>query len=156
MWHSRGSWIVWVVLALVLTLLFMLNVVRQDYEVNRFIGERVTAHVVIDNDVADSAIVIKTGSGAYVVKLSEKEYFVERVEEKWLVGVWVVVAPRESYDAGPPITALVFPPNARTGDWAPKLKVETDLGESPTRISFTMMDGRRIQIDLRSAVTRSY
>jgi hypothetical protein len=148
MWHSRGSWIVWVVLALVLTLLFMLNVVRQDYEVNRFIGDRVTAHVVIDNDVADSAIAIKTGSGAHVVKLPEKEYFLERVGEKWMVGVWIIAGPSESHVPGPPIRALVFPPNGRTGDWAPKLKVETNLSGSPTRISFTMMDGRRIRIDL--------
>lgn len=148
MWHSRGSWIVWIGLSLVLSLLFIFSAIKRDHEVRRFIGDRVSAAILIDNQVADSATIIRTGSGAYIVKLPTKEYLVERVDKKWVVGAWIIAGPSESRVPGAPKIALVFPPGGRTGDWEPNLKVETDLAGAPTRISFTTMDNRKVRIDL--------
>lgn len=141
-------WLGWTAVAITVNLFVVLSINRTEQELQRFTGERLSASVSVNNNDVHSAIVIRTGSGAYVVKFSAKEYFVERTAEGWQVGTWIVAAPNEGHTPGPPLMALVFPPDARIGDWNPALAVAADKSGAPTRIDFRLLDGRRIRIDL--------
>ena len=145
--NRLATWLGWTAVAIAAILFVVFSMNRKERELQRFTGDRLTASVNVNNNDVDSAIVIRTGSGAYIVKFLAKEYFVERTAEGWQVGTWIAAAPHEGHTPGPPLMALVFPPDARIGDWNPALPVDADKSGAPTRIGFRLLDGRRIRID---------
>jgi hypothetical protein len=153
--HRLATWLAWTVAAIATIALVVWSLNRREHEIQRFTGNRVAAYVQINGVRDETAIVIRTGSGAYVVKAAANEYHVERMAKGWQVGVWLLAGPRESRTPGPPPRALVFPPDGRTGDWKPGLVVNADLNGDPTRLAFDLMGGRRIRIDLDGPETKA-
>ena len=146
--QNHSSWLIGIGLAIALLATFIFANNRAERRLQRFSGDIVRADVSLNGVPTNAVSVIKTATGAYLVKVATQDYFVENGEKGWQVGLWVMVTPQQGRRSRPQQMALVFPPDSRVGDWKPELRIDNDSNDRVSWISFSLSDGRRIRIGL--------